>query len=275
MPGEAGFTFGRAESIGANTANSLAVTVTASGTANAYGSWATLGTTTFEYNSIIVYAIRGSAAADYVLDLGIDDGAGNVFVIAGSLRAPNRKAADYGYSYALPLRVPAGKALVARVACNTASASILVSVTGMSRGPRGITGYSRCLPLYTAATSRGVTVDPGGTANTKGSWAQLVASTAFETAAVMLCVGHNADSSRTAAASALLDIGVGSAGNEFALIPNIPLGWTTTSDTPVPAVVGPFECCIPQGRRVAARMQCTDTTAGDRTIDVGAWAFVP
>lgn len=273
MVASAGFQHGRSETLGVNTTNSTGTTVTASGTANSFGSWASLGQTTFAYDWLNIHYAQ-TAVSDKVLEIGVSDDNSTWYTIAEGIRFAGRKTADITLSQALPLRIGAGKYVAVRVKASTGSHVINVALTGSSTGMKGVTGYSQCVALYSEANSRGVLVDPGGSANTKSAWAELIASTGASVDSVMVYVGQAADTTRTATATALLDIGVGASSSEFAIIPNIFMRWTTTLDGPQ-FVVGPVPCAIPAGSRVVARAQCTDTVAGDRTMDVAVIGFVP
>lgn len=273
MPGFAGFCHGRSETLGVTTASSAGTTVTASATANSFGSWASLGQTTFGWDWLNLYMAQ-TAASDKVIEIGVSSDNSTWYTIAEGLRLAGRKSADIIQSLALPLRVRSGAYVGVRCKASTGSHVLNVAITGSSVGMKGGTGYSRAVQLYTDATSRGVAVDAGASANTKSSWVQLDAATANSVDSIYVMVGQNADTGRTATATALLDIGVGSSGNEFAMIPNIFMLWTTTLDGPQ-INIGPLPCYIPNGSRVVARMQCTDTVAGDRTADVGIIGFVP
>lgn len=268
----AGFQHGRSETLGVNTGTSAGTTVTA-GTVNAKGSWASLGQTTFNWQWINLYMAQ-TAASDKIIDIGVSSDNSTWYAIASDLRLAGRKSADIIQSLALPLQVKAGNYVAVRVAASTASHVVNAAITGSSIGMMGGTGYSRSIPLYTAATSRGVAIDPGGTANTKSAWTELVASTSTGVDSIYVMIGQNADTTRTSNAEALLDIGVGAASSEFAMIPNIYMRWTTTLDGPQ-INIGPMPCYIPAGSRVSARAQCTDTSAGDRTLDVAVIGFVP
>lgn len=269
----ASFGDGDAETLGAVTATSTGTLITA-GAINAKGTWTALGTPTFPYEFFTVSVGASSAAADYVFDIGINDGSGNVFVVAADLRISGLKgAADLFLSYPIPVRLPTSQ-IMCRCASSTASATLRVLLTGTSAGLLGGGSYSRLVALYTPATSRGVTIDTGATANTKSAWVQMTASTPHAIDAVMLGIGPNADVSRTAATTGLLDIGIGTAGAEYVMIPDQLWGFTTTSDTPFPNVLGPYPLGIPDATRLAARAQSNNTTAGDRTLDLAIWGLV-
>lgn len=273
MPAAAGFCHGRSETLGITEASSAGVTVTASGTANSFGSWASLGQTTFGYDWVNLYMAQ-TAVSDKVIEIGISSDNSNWYTIAEGLRLAGRKSADIIQSLALPLRIRSGAYVAVRCKASSASHVLNVAITGSSVGMKGGTGYSRAIQLYTDGSSRGVQIDPGGTANTKSAWVQLSASTASSVDSIYVMIGQNSDTTRTATATALLDIGVGASSSEFAMIPNIFMRWTTTLDGPQ-INVGPLPCYIPAGSRVVARAQCSDNTAGDRTLDVGVVGFVP
>ena len=272
MVATAGFIHGRSETLGVTPASTAGTTVTA-GSINSKGSWASLGQTTFGWDWLNLYMAQ-TAASDKVIDIGVSADGTNWFVVAENLRLAGLKSADLVQSLALPLRIRSGAYVGVRVAASTASHVLNVAATGSSSGMKGGTGYSRGIALYTAATSRGVALDAGGTAHTKSSWVQLAASTSASVDSIYVMVGQNADVTRTAAATGLLDIGVGAASSEYGVLQNIFMRWTTTLDGPQ-FNIGPLACYIPEGSRVVARFQSSDTAAGDRTIDVGVIGFVP
>jgi hypothetical protein len=276
MTAFAGFGHGRAETLGATyTAGSSAVgtTVTANASGNVKGSWTSLGTPTFAYDHIAV-SIAQTAASAKLFDIGINDGSGNWFVIAENIHFPGTKYADTIFAYDFPLHVEAGQQVGMRVQASTGSHVLNATLTGFSRGVYGAPGYSRLLKLDGGtANSRGTALDAGATANTKSAWTQLTASTSVSVDALYAIIGFNGDVTRTANATALMDIGVGSAGNEFSIIENYFMRWTTTTDGPM-LVCGTLPVEIEGGVRVAARLACSDATAGDRTIDLNLYGFV-
>ena len=268
-----GFQHGRSETLGVDTGTSAGTTVTA-GTGNAKGSWASLGQTTFNWQWLNLYMAQ-TAGSDKCIDIGVSADNSTWYAIASNLRLAGRKSADIIQSLALPLYVAQGMYVAVRCSASSNSHLLNVAITGSSVGMMGGVGYQECISLYTPATSRGVAIDPGGTANTKSAWTQLSASTTKGVDSIYVMVGQNADIARaTVVSQALLDIGVGAASSEFAMIPNIFLRWTQVLDGPQ-INIGPLPCYIPAGSRVTARAQCDTTTAGDRTLDVAVVGFVP
>lgn len=262
------------ETLGAVTGTSTGTLLTASATANAKGAWTTVGAAGFPYETIHVFVGASSAAADYVIDIGISNGTGS-FAIAEDLRLSALKGAgDLFLAYTLPIRIPEAT-VTARIASSTASATLRITITGSSSSPLSAGSFSKCEALYGVATSRGVTIDPGATANTKGAWVQINGGLAsYETLdALIIGIGPNNDIARTTASTGLLDIGFGTTGNQYVAIGNILWGFTTTSDTPFPNVIGPIPVSVPTGTAIWARTQSTNNSAGDRTIDLGLWGL--
>ena len=272
MIGIAANTHGIAETLGVDTTNSTGLTVTAGATANTKGSWVTFGTPSFQYESILVCAAQ-TAASRKLFDIGVNDGSGNWHVIAGNIAFEGSKSADSIHHFELPLRVKAGQELGIRIQASTASHILIMTITGFSKGHHGAPGYAQIVPLFTSTSSRGVTIDPGATANTKGPWTQLIASTPYPLDSLLFYGGRAGDVSRTNAATALIDIGVGEAGSEYVLVPDIFARWTTTLDGPE-IYAGQLNVSVPAGVRLVARAQCTDTVAGDRNLDVCLYGLV-
>jgi hypothetical protein len=102
-----------------------------------------------------------------------------------------------------------------------------------------------------AAASTGVTTTASGSANTKGAWAQLISATAYDSQWLMIGVGELSGS----LASYLLDIGIGGAGSEVVLIPDLAVYVYIATVTVVRYVCVPV--AIPAGTRVAARIQAS------------------
>lgn len=268
---------GRHESCGEDTSNSRGTVLTASGSANAKGAWATLkSATSFAYEAVTVYATNPSQAASTLYDIGIDDGAGNVFVLIADLRLSPFGGALFEQNLGIyvPVHVPAGAMLVARSASIAGSSTSCVVVVGHSSGVGGAPGLSRLIALNTFTQSRGVAIDPGVAANTKGSWVEMTSSAPRDLAALVAIIGHNNDTARAAAATMLLDIGIGAGGSEQVVIPDLFLNWGPTWDCPANVYFQPMPVAIPAGTRVAARAQCSLTTSGDRTVDLSLYGLV-
>lgn len=98
--------------------------------------------------------------------------------------------------------------------------------------------------------SVGTVVTASGTANVKGSWTQLVASTEFTSSRLMVMIVSNN------LTTYLLDIGVGGAGSETILIPDIHYSGSNLFPFIVDVPVG-----VPAGSRLAARVASATASA--------------
>ena len=107
------------------------------------------------------------------------------------------------------------------------------------------------------AFSSAVTPSSGGSAHTKGSWVEVTAATAADVYRVAMM--HADSQSSGTDTSGLLDIGVGAAGSEVVVVPNLAVGWAgTVATTQRPTWDLPL--FIPKGTRVAVRWQSARTS---------------
>lgn len=261
----------RYDTYGELTASSNGTTLGVSAT-NTKGSWVQLSASTaFDAEGILV-TIGGSVAGSpsQLIDIGIGS-AGNERIVVPDLLISNRLG--HPQSIWLPIRIKGGSRLAAR-AQSTATANVpKITVTIMSANPSGLPGFDR-MTAYGIATgdSGGTNPDPGGTANTKGSYTQIVASTTNEMKAMLLALSARANSAMTDAGW-LFDFAIGAGGSERIVLPDQWAGAQTASDVITPSFVGPIACSIPAGTRLAVRCQSSITDATDRLLDTAWYGF--
>ena len=110
-----------------------------------------------------------------------------------------------------------------------------------------------------AANSRGTNITGDASANTKGSWVELVASSAFDVKGIWIDIGFGS------LADFLVDIGVGAEGSEQVIISNLYATPGATSGTALrSATTYCLPISIPVGTRISARSQSTGTGLGIR-----------
>jgi hypothetical protein len=124
---------------------------------------------------------------------------------------------------------------------------------------------------YIAIQTAGVNVTTGGTAHTKGSWFQLIASTSANASHLMLRIdGLGLAATNTAG---LLDIGFGASTAETVKIADIAIGGATANIN----IEIPFQ--IPSGTRISARAQSAATSRLFRCdpylYDLGDYSTAP
>jgi hypothetical protein len=108
----------------------------------------------------------------------------------------------------------------------------------------------------------------GGTANTKGAWTQMIASTTYDAYGVVLATREGIDASAQNRAC-LVDIGIGGSSSEAVLIPDVVVGQNTGSRRiEIPMYV-------PAGSRISCRVAgATASQAIELSVNVvnsGGW----
>lgn len=119
-------------------------------------------------------------------------------------------------------------------------------------------------PYTLVNESSTVTVTANTAAHTKGSWAQLVASTSSNASLIVIeatAFTNNVDT------STLLDIGTGASGSETAIISNVAIGGAATTQNGAQFVFAvPIQ--IARGTRISARIQSLVTGGKTATIKI-------
>lgn len=254
------------ESVGAATGTSTGTTITASGSTHTKGSWTELIASTGAHAGWIYITMGDESAEEYLVDIGIG-GSGSEVVLIPNLADAVRTA--YGqYAYMFPVDIPAGSRLSARCQCLTGSATIKVAALIASSGflPSAPLGIVTDLGANTA-DSGGTSVDCGGSANTKGAYSQLVASTTYPISFLSFSLGNGSNTGRTSAGF-LIDVAVGGAGSEQIVIPNIYAWADGPRNQMLPHTTPLYPVAIPAGSRIAVRAQTTTTDATDRLFDI-------
>jgi len=115
-------------------------------------------------------------------------------------------------------------------------------------------------------TSAITTVTANTTANTKGSWTQLVASSSGNTSFIV--VQANSISATATNTATLLDIGTGASGSETTIIGDVAVGAAGSASQGVSNIYGvPFK--VASGTRISARIQ--SVVAGGKTASITAF----
>lgn len=170
------------------------------------------------------------------------------------------------HSIIVPYSIPKGSTIRARYQRNNASLTMRCSVKvfGTLDPP-----HTSLITTYGAdtATSRGTPITVGASANVKSSWVEVSAGTTVPHRWVLLHLGNQANTARTDAGY-LVDIGIGSAGSEDIMIPDLLFLIDDALDEPNPNYIGPLPLHITEGTRIAVRASSTITDATDRLFDV-------
>jgi len=248
------------------------VLLTASATAHTKGAWADLDTSTdFDADAIVIALQDISVAAKFLVDVavtGTGGADGTLGIILSDLMLQGPAALSGGYHLLCPIPVPAGERLSARCQSNVVSATCRIGIYPIKTGFPGFPLFGRAT-TYGAETadSTGISIDPGATANTKGTWGVLSTSTANPIRALALILGNQANTAMTTA-DWRFNIGIGAAGVEQVLVEDLLTMVHTTGDDITPKAYGfPIPVSIPVASRLVVQSQCNITNATDRLLD--------
>lgn len=250
------------------------VGITTGSPANTKGPWVTLvpGTTTNAASWAFLngWTAFSSFDSSTLMDIAIGD-AGSETIVAANLILGWRRIGD---GLLFPLHVPAGATVRGRLASLMASVSATAWSLDLYGGepdagltvPGKITTYG-AVP----ASSAGTAITPNSTANVKGSYAQLAASTTSAIHALMVLVqGSGTISSGFPVYN--IDIAVGGSGSETPVIRDHVVELTTSEEVRrYASEFVPLSLNIPAGVRLSAR--CSTNAANSPAIEVAVYGF--
>lgn len=260
------FTPTAVSTVGEVLASSSDTLLTSNASANTKGAYAEITASSPIAAHAIVVIIRAgvlSSGEDYLIDLATGAAAAEV-VLVNNLLITSATAAMV-FSVLLPVSIPSGTRISARCQANVGSETCSISIVLIASTGTNITAVETA--GANTADSGGTTVDPGTTINTKGSYAELIASTAVAYEWLAISVGNITNVIR-GAMDTLLDIATGAAASETVIIDNLYMRVPAVgARQPLPHwFVIPVN--IPAGSRIAARSQCSINTATTRLVDV-------
>lgn len=250
--------------------------VAASGSTNTKGSYVQfVASTTFASQSMIVDMPSNNTggAMDSLVDVATGAAASEVVVIAnlpyGSFYTTGVAGAT---GYIAPLSVASSTRVSARSQSDVASAAVAVSLTFIgTNGILGISSFSTGGAL--TASSRMTLVDAGGTANVKGSYVQMVASTAALTQWMLPLTCRVGQGQNAAGVVFAVDVATGGSGSEVVLLPDLRVTAGPTGGSGSITQQGlpcfPVMTYIASSTRIAFRASCISNTATLRTFDAG------
>jgi len=247
------------------------LTVTANASANTKGTYTELiASTAFATIGVLITIKRlSSTLADCLVDIAVGAAGSEVVLVPNILFSSKSGLFPCGIFF-VPLSVPAGTRVSARIQATTGSTTLTVGIHMI--GGEGLPTVQRCENWGAAtADSGGVAVNPGAVADTKGVYSELIAASAFAVSWIVVCIGNLINGTETTA-NYQLDIAIGAAAAEQVLVPNLHFIVDAAFDFGFPQFFA-LPCSIPAGTRVAARSQSSTTDATDRVKDVSVLAF--
>lgn len=225
------------------------------------GSWAQLiASTDTDACGLLLYTRGVNSDITYQVELGVG-GSGSEQSIGDVASARTGSAVTPFY---IPVAIPQGSRLAARSAGNAFN-GLQASVTlvrGRSFDPLVSRGR-----MYGWSATTYTTVDGGASANTKGAWAQISASTTNDAKGFSLIL-HGRDEIDTDTRYHI-DVGVGGAGSEQLILADFVATAEGFRGDARPTGFGPIWTPIPAASRLAMRLQANSTDAENRTLRCG------
>ncbi len=267
------------------------VNLTAPGANNTKGAYAQIvASTPFACTAVQVSTTFTLALSrQFLIDIATGAGGAEVVKIPDLLTEGYNVTGSWNNTYwQVPLAVDASTRLSARFAINDITSigtfGICVSLSAAGGQP-GITSFTN-LGADTS-DSGGAQVDPGGTANTFGTYTQMVASSAavYQYLAVLSTTKGN---SALTSARWCINVATGAAASEVVLIPDLRVSAGGAAPNRYGPRCLPYLTYIAASTRIAVNASCGINDATDRLIDVallvgtaptetgsagGAWAY--
>lgn len=232
------------------------------GAANGKGAYAQLiAATGFPYTSVTLQAVAsGGGGQTYLIDLAVG-GAGSEQVIAPNMLLDSaRSIFSAAVNITIPVAIPAGVRVSARVqeVGGAGTRTVEVTVLGRNGGINAPPASIGDAVNYGAntGTTNGVLVDAGATLNTYGSWTDITASTSRAHNALQIMLGTNQQTGVLVDSQYYFQLGIGSTGNAVAANLGEFLSGTDGSINRMLIADALFSQQIPAGTRVAMRSKC-------------------
>lgn len=243
------------------------VTVTTSASANTKGAYAELASaTSFDSSRCWLGCLGATTLKRWLLDVATG-AAGSETVRAANLLM--QTAGGFGLACAyyteLDVDIPSGTRIAVRAqTAGVGADTCAVWVLQEGRALGSLTDPA----TYgaNASTSSGTTIDPGGTANTKGSYVEMTPSTTADHDALTLQIGNRVNTGPQTYFWNL-DVASGAAGVETPLIPDFSIRVDPSTGQGVLPVVVRFPITVPTGTRLAIRAMCSGNDATDRLVE--------
>lgn len=251
------------------------VSITPNAAAHTKGDWVEIGISTIPCDGFFVQANAGEVADDYLFDIGIGGTGVEVVIVQDILISAMPGTTGFGdpVGFYIPLPQMSATRFSVRTQCSQASAAALSVNMILANGGSYEAMRRNRATTYGAntGTTRGTSIDPGGSANADGTWVQISGAISNPIEAVLLCYGNQQNTARTTA-SWRTDLGFGASLSEVVVVPQTQLRAVDSTDMVRP-LVAEREAAIAAGERLVARARCSITDATDRLFDLVVIGF--
>lgn len=250
--------------VGAVTASSAGTSMTTT-TLNVKGGWAEITSsspiTAHELTVFLFHHNVGAGQWTALVDIGTGGAGSEVVLVSNLLFSGAHRCV---WNYVLPITIASGTRIAMRAQVFNASQTVkaLIILTNNVAQYSSVATYGADI-----SDSGGTEVSSGTTANTKGAYSQLTASTSARHRQLIVAIGNQGRGTRNEIGFQL-DIATGAAGQEQVLIPDLRLFSDSAQDRLFPEWFGPIPCDIPAGTRLSARAQGNTLLDGHNKFDV-------
>jgi hypothetical protein len=225
---------------------------------------------------VLVNIIPAGSSATYLVDIGIGGSGSEISLISDILIDFYTPTSFFGVARQIfvPIFVPAGSRLSFRSASYGGSDWTDCALTLVQAGGFvAPTGLSRSV-TYGAVTgdSGGTAIDPGASADTKGSWVQLTSGADFGIKGLAIALSGGLNANMTSC-EWYIDIGLTSSPGDAVVIADYFAACREESDLVTPFISPVFPVFIPAGEEIHMRASCTINDATDRVFDAVIYCF--
>lgn len=242
--------------------------VTAGGVSNTKGNYAELtSSAAIDADGFFLTLDPGTVSnRNFRVDIGVGPNLAETVILADLLATYRGNGLFEAYEVYVPLPIRRGTRIAARCQSNAASAVMRASVELVSGPVYREMRMKRATTFGTGASSGGTSIDPGGVANTKGSWVEFSSALPDRVRYLIVCVGNQLNAARSGGANRI-DVGVGANPNEVVIVPEIWARMEGNRDGISPALHGRW-VELQKGERLAVRAASQVTTSPARLFDV-------
>ena len=244
------------------------ITVTAGASAHTKGSWQEIDSSlSIDVTQMFIIPLWAGNVAEHIfflLDIGVGSSGSEVVVVENIIMGQNGSLGKGVLQPIIfPVAIPSGSRVSARCQATVASEAVSPIIGFFSGDIRPQTVITMGA---NTATTLGTSIDPGGTSNTYGSWVEIESSTIRNISGLFVAV--NASNTDILPARWYLDVAVGSAESEQAVISGYHLFARFNLNEISPKISPIFPVSIPIGSRISCRAKCTITDSTDRVFTV-------
>lgn len=243
--------------------------------ANTKSGYAEIVASTAERYDGLLAVIGCGGSNETLTDIAIGAAGAEVIIAADLIVTASGGDSTNTGTYFIPGPIPSGSRIAcANQATTTSGDNATVSLYGLVRGALELLN-ARSLVSYgaNAADSGGLSLDPGGSANTyPASFTELTSATAKDIVGLQVGLGNRANGVRTTC-TWKIQIATGAASSEVVVVDSLYAQCQTNGDLVSPMTIGPIPVSIPAGVRLSARCQCSITDATDRLLDIVVYAL--